>query len=134
MDFNIQTLKIDLQQANSAKRVAEISDEIERNQRLINETNRQNSERNEKLVAGAEASIVQKELLEQQLETIKEQNELLTDNYNKLKEIYDAQIVSYNEAREDLKRSRRFNIVMMIIAIVAMIAAVAGPIVTILVS
>ena len=134
MDFNIQTLKIDLQQANSAKRVAEISDEMERNQRLINETNRQNFERNEKLVAGAEASIVQKELLEQQLETIKEQNELLTDNYNKLKEIYDAQIVSYNEAREDLKRSRRFNIVMMIIAIVAMIAAVAGPIVTILVS
>ena len=134
MDFNIQSLKIDLQQANSAKRVAEISDEMEQNQRLINETNRQNFERNEKLVAGAEASIVQKELLEQQLETIKEQNELLTDNYNKLKEIYDAQIVSYNEAREDLKQSRRFNIVMMIIAIVAMIAAVAGPIVTILVS
>lgn len=81
-------------------------------------------------VAGAEANIAQKELLEQQLKTMKEQNELLADNYNKLKEMYDAQIVSYKEAKEDLKRSRRFNIGMMIISIIAMLAAIVGPIIT----
>ena len=134
MDFNIQTLKIDLQQANSAKRVAEISDEMEQNQRLVNETNRQNSERNEKLVAGAEASIAQKELLEQQVEIFQKQNELLLNNYSKLEEMFNAQVEANKEAKAELKRSKRFNIIMMVISIVAMLAAIAGPIATILVS
>lgn len=134
MDLDVQSLKIRLQQASSAMQAATIADEMEQNQRLINEINRQNAERNATLVAGAEANIAQKELLEQQFETIKEQNELLADNYNKLKEMYDAQIVSYKDAKEDLRRSRRFNIGMMVISIIAMLAAIAGPIITLLVS
>lgn len=130
MDFDNKKLRDELQQANSAMQAAAITDEIKRNQQLNNEVNKQNAERNAMFVAGAEANIAQKELLEQQLKTMKEQNELLADNYNKLKEMYDAQIVSYKEAKEDLKRSRRFNIGMMIISIIAMLAAIVGPIIT----
>lgn len=68
------------------------------------------------------------------LNILVEQNKLLADNYNKLKEMYDAQAESYKAAQEDLKSSRRYNTIMMIIAAVAMIAAITGPIVTILVS
>ncbi len=85
-------------------------------------------------MAGAEASIAQKELLEQQVEIFQKQNELLADNYSKLKEMFDAQVEANKEAKEELKRSKRFNLTMMIIAIIAMLAAIAGPIATLLAS
>ena len=62
------------------------------------------------MVVGAEANIAQKELLEQQLEIIKKQNELLSENYSKLKEMYDAQVDANKEAKKELKTSKRFNI------------------------
>ena len=65
---------------------------------------------------------------------IQKQNELLSDNYSKLKEMYDAQVEANKEAKEELKRSKRSNLIMMIIAFIAMLAAIAGPIATILVS
>ena len=86
------------------------------------------------MVAGAEASIAQKQLLEQQVEIFQQQNELLVDNYTKLKELFDAQVEANKEAKEELKKSKRFNLAMMIIAIIAMLAAIAGPITTILAS
>lgn len=76
----------------------------------------------------------QNKLVSQQVEILVEQNNLLADNYSKLKDMYDAQSASYKAAQEDLKRSRRYNFIMMIISVIAMIAAIAGPIVTILVS
>jgi len=76
----------------------------------------------------------QNNLTTQQINILVEQNKLLADNYVKLKEMYDAQADSYKDAQEDLRRSRRYNIIMMGIAIVAMLAAIAGPIVTVLVS
>ena len=45
-----------------------------------------------------------------------------------------AQERAYQESREDLKSSRIFNRWMMVIAVIAMLAAIASPIVTILVS
>ena len=107
---------------------------MEKNQRLINEVNRQSAKRNATLVAGAEASIAQKELLEQQVEIFQKQNELLLNNYSKLEEMFNAQVEANKEAKAELKRSKRFNIIMMVISIVAMLAAIAGPIATILVS
>ena len=86
------------------------------------------------MVAGAEASIAQKELLGQQVEFLQKQNDLLSDNYLKIKEMFEAQVEANREAKEELKRSKRFNLGMMIIAIIAMLAAIAGPIVTIWVS
>ena len=43
-------------------------------------------------------------------------------------------IEANKEAKDELKRSKRFNFIMMIISIMAMLAAIAGPIVTIIVS
>ena len=119
---------------NSASLVADIQRQQEETWRSLAQANQERIEREEKMVADAEANIAQKELLIEQLQAIKEQNDLLSDNYNKLKELYDAQVVANQEAKEELTRSKRFNVAMMIISAVAMLAAIAGPIVTILVS
>ena len=132
LDFNNLSRK--LSAANSALQASAIADEIERNQRIVAEINRQSAKRDATLVAGAEASIEQKELLEQQLKFTQQQNALLVDNYEKLKEMYEAQVKANKESTEELAKSKRFNAWMMAIAIIAMLAAVAGPIATILVS
>ena len=134
MDFNFNDLKLDSSTATSALQASAIADEMEQNQRMIAEINRQSAKRNATLIAGAEASVAQKELLEQQLEIIQKQNELLYDNYDKLKEMFDAQVQANRETKAELKQSKRFNAWMMVIAIIAMLAAIAGPIATILVS
>lgn len=113
--------------SNSARQVEEIS-------RLMDEKNQRDAEHRAKLEAGAEAGVVQKELLQSQLEALREQNGLLSENYKKLKEMYDSQVEANEAARNDLKSSRKFNAWMMAIAIIAMLAAIAGPIATILVS
>lgn len=76
----------------------------------------------------------QNELVTKQIGVLVQQNQLLSDNYNKLKDMYDAQKRAYQESREDLRSSRIFNRRMMVIAVIAMLAAIAGPIVTVLVS
>ena len=120
--------------ANSAAAFAEISRRQEEASRVVVQANQERIQREKRMVAGAEASIAQKELLSQQVEIIRKQNELLSDNYTKLKEMYDSQVSANKEAKEELKRSRRFNIVMMVISTIAMLAAIAGPIATIIVS
>lgn len=118
---------INMSLATSARQVAEIS-------RRMDEKNQQEAAHRAKLEAGAEADIEQKELLQSQLEALREQNGLLSENYKKLKEMYDSQVEANEAARNDLKSSRKFNAWMMVIAIIAMLAAIAGPIATILVS
>lgn len=160
MDFN--KINLDLHTATSAAQVHHIAEHFEEQQAILEQLSRTSAQRNATMLAGAKASVEQKELMEQQLDEIKvqneilseqlkeeqlqkcileeqmrittEQNDLLSANYKKLEEMYDAQNESYEEAREDLKKSRRFNAWMMAIAIIAMLAAIAGPIATILVS
>jgi len=134
MNLDLNDLSRSLSAASSAMRASAIAEEMERSQRIVTEINRQNVKRNETLVAGAEASIAQKELLEKQLEVTQKQNALLCDNYEKLKELYEAQVQANKEAKDELVQSKRFNAWMMIIAIIAMLAAIAGPIATVLVS
>ena len=138
MNYDLDNLKFDSPIATSAKQFSDISREIARSHQTFVESSREAAKeaakRNATLVAGAEASIEQKELLQQQLEIIREQNALLCDNYEKLKEMYEAQVQENESAKEELKRSRRYNAWMMVIAIFAMLAAIAGPIATILVS
>ena len=130
--FDFGNLNLDISSTfNSAQRVSE---HFEEQQRILDNVSRETAKRNATIVAGAEANVAQKELLEQQSSTLGEQNKLLADNYSKLKEMYDAQVQSNSEAKEDLRRSRNFNAWMMVIAIIAMLAAIAGPIATILVS
>ncbi len=120
--------------ANSARTISEFNRRNETALFLDAQAKQEQINREKRIAAGADASIAQKELLEQQLEIIQKQNELLSDNYSKLKEMFDVQVEANKEAKEELKRSRKFNIVMMIIAIVAMLAAIAGPIATVWVS
>ena len=76
----------------------------------------------------------QNNLVSQQMSILLEQNKLLADNYDKLKNMYDQQVKINSESKEELEKSRRYNRWMMVIAIVAMMAAIAGPIVTLVVS
>lgn len=76
----------------------------------------------------------QNNLASQQIDILIQQNELLSDNYDKLKEMYDEQAIAYRDSNEELHRSRKYNRWMMVISIVAMLAAIAGPIVTVIVS
>ena len=134
MSIDLEALKQGLSVANSAVRASAIAGDVERNQRIFDQISEQTAQRNATLVAGAEANIAQKELLEQQIEMLHTQNDILYVNYAKLKELYETQVEANKEAKEELERSKRFNIAMMVIAIVAMIATIAGPIVTVLVS
>lgn len=134
MNCDIYALQKELSVANSAKQASDIADEIEQKQRLTEYTNMQKAKVDETLLAGAEANIQQKQLFEQQIEILREQNRLLFDNYSKLKEMFNAQVETNKEAKEELKRSKRFNIVLMFFSFISMIAAIAGPIATILVS
>lgn len=134
LKVDINNLKMSLSDTTSALKAAAIAEENERNQRIVAEINRQSAKRNATLLAGAEASIEQKELFEQQLEIIQEQNKLLYDNYEKLKEMYDVQVKENKDAANELNKSKRFNAWMMVIAIIAMFAAIAGPIVTLCVN
>ena len=117
--------------ANSAYQVSEISRQQEEAWRVVEQANQEKIKREQRMVDGAEASIAQKEILEQEIRIIQKQNELLSDNYLKLKEMFDAQVEANKEAKEELKRSKRFNAVMMIIAIIAMLATIAGAVATI---
>ena len=119
---------------NSASSLAEFDRVQKRVSSAIEQENKERIKREEKMVAGAEASIAHKELLVQQVEILQKQNNLLSENYAKLKEMYDAQVEANKEAKKDLQESRRYNTKMMVIAIIAMLAAIAGPIATILVS
>ena len=132
MDYNLSELKSS--SINSASALETFSRQHEEEMRAIARANQEKIQREEKMVAGAEANIAQKELLEQQIDFLQKQNELLANNYLTLKEMFDAQVEAYRDAKEELKQSKRFNIAMMVISVVAMLAAIASPIVTILVS
>ena len=65
--------------------------------------------------------------------SLKEQNRILENNYNKLKNMYVQQVKINNQYSEELEQSRKYNRWMMI-AIFAMLAAIASPVVTLIVS
>lgn len=136
MNYDLNNLKFDSPVATSAKRFSEISREIARSQQTLVESSREAAKeaakRNATFVAGAEASIEQKELLQQQLEIIREQNALLCDNYEKLQEMYDAQVQENESAKEELKRSRRYNAWMMVISVAALVISAASTIIPLL--
>lgn len=64
MNLDLNDLKRSLYVVNSELQASLIADEMERNQRIVEEITRQSAARTATLVAGAKASIEQKELLE----------------------------------------------------------------------
>ena len=85
---------------NSARAVSE---QFERNQRIADNVSRINAKRDATMMAAAEASVAQKELLEEQLKEIKEQNSQLKDNYRFLNELYES---TKRDAEESAKEAR----------------------------
>ncbi len=74
----------------------------------LREQARYNARKDAALFETAEASIAQKELLEEQLVAVQEQNRLLQMNYDTLKELYDNTKSEAAENKADAKRSRVF--------------------------
>ena len=134
MQIDLNELKSSIEATTSAMKVANFARNMERDRQFAYEMNRQSAERNATLVAGAKANIEQKELIEQQLEFMQQQNLLLCDNYEQLKNMYDNQVQTNLESKEALAQSRKYNKWMMAVSIIAMLAAVVSPIVTALVS
>ena len=129
MGVDLSGLKATLSTVNSAMRVNAIAEEMAQGERVAATIARESAKRDATLVAGAEASIEQRDLIEQQLGILREQNSLLLDNYEKLKEMYDAQVQENADAKDELKRSRRYNGWMMAVSVISMLAAIASTVI-----
>lgn len=82
--------------ANSAVRAQEIANQMAA-------INCEKARKEAILVKGAEANIEQTELLEQQLDAVKEQNVQLKENYSLLKELYEQ---AKQDAMDSAKEAR----------------------------
>ena len=121
MDYNQSFNQIAF---NSAQTAARISKDFE-------ERGQAENQHRAKLEAGAEAAIEQNCLLKQQVDLLTDQNKQRSENYDKLKELYDRQVDEADSAKEELRQSKRYNAWMMAITIISMLAAIAGPIISI---
>ena len=62
----------------------------------------------------------------EQIRLLNEHNEQLTSNYKKLEELYNLKAKELDEAKQDAKKAKRYNMAMMIITIISMLVAVAA--------
>ena len=62
----------------------------------------------------------------EQIQLLNEHNEQLTSNYKKLEELYNLKAKELDEAKQDAKKAKRYNMAMMIITIISMLVAVAA--------
>ena len=62
----------------------------------------------------------------EQIRLLNEHNEQLTSNYKKLEELYNLKAKELDEAKQDAKKTKRYNTAMMIITIISMLVAVAA--------
>ena len=109
---------------HSAKQVAEIQ---KRNEQI----KAADLQHKSKLEKGAEASIEQKELVKNQVDLLYQQNQLLSENYDKLKELYEMQRRSTEDAKAELRKTQIYNACMMIVSFISMLAAIVSTIISI---
>lgn len=107
-NLDISSLKKALSESTSAMQASQISREMERNQRLINQISEENARRNAVIEAGAKANIEQVGLLERQLDEVKQQNVQLKENYALLKDLYDRAKQDAEDSAKDAKKNRIF--------------------------
>ena len=111
MHNELDRLKEERNNVCSAKQWAAISKQIEvEEQRIQAETFRKEKQMNE-LVSGAQASINQISILE--------------NNYQKLKELYDIHVESDKEAKREIAHNHRISTISIIIAILSLLVAAA---------
>ena len=115
--------------ASSASRFMEAA---EREQQAAAVAERIVAEKEAHQKEGIDAIIEQRDLMQQQLEILYEQNALLADNYDKLKEMYDAQVQANIEAKAELAKTKRYNTAMMVVSVISMLAAVASTVISFL--
>lgn len=107
--FNFSDLpRFDLGLANTARQAAEIS-------AVMDDIADYNRKKDEALFETAKASRAQKELLERQLEEVKEQNSLLKENnaalkenYSTLKELYEMTRAEAESSANEAKQNKIF--------------------------
>lgn len=129
MNVDLSGLQGTLSSLDSALRVDALAEEMAHGQRAAAAIARESAKRDATLVAGAEASIEQRDLIEQQLGILREQNLLLLDNYEKLKDMYDAQVQENADAKDELKRSHQYNRWMMVVSVTSMLAAIVSTVI-----
>ena len=100
-ELNFNNLNFDISSTLNSARV--VSEQFEETQRVLDNISRINAQRDATMMAAAEASIAQKELLEEQLKEIKDQNAQLKDNYRLLNELYES---AKRDAVESAKEAR----------------------------
>lgn len=110
--------------ASSASAFAEAA---ERERRAAEALSRIAAEKDAQLKAGIDAIIEQRDLTQQQVDILHEQNALLADNYEKLKDLYDDQVQANIDAKAELAKTKRYNGWMMVVSVIAMLAAIASP-------
>lgn len=81
----------------------QIAEQQKRQQEMLDEIAEHNAKKDAALFQAAEASVAQKELLEQQLAEVKEQNKQLKENYQLLKELYES---TKEEAKSSAKEAK----------------------------
>lgn len=111
---------------NSASALMEMT---ERERQAEETMRRVAAEKDAQLKAGIDAIIEQRDLMHQQVEILYEQNALLADNYDKLKEMYDAQVQANIEAKAELAKSKRYNAWMMVVSVLSLLVAVASTVI-----
>lgn len=99
LDFNGFNFDIS-STVNSAQLFAE---QFKERDKILDQISRDKAKRDATMIAGAEASAAQKELLEKQLKEIKEQNSQLKENYRLLNELYES---AKKDAQDNAKEAR----------------------------
>lgn len=88
---------------NTAYLANEFAEQQRKQQKIFDEIAEHNAKKDAALFQAAEASVAQKELLEQQLAEVREQNAQLKENYNLLKDLYES---TKEEARNNAKEAK----------------------------
>ncbi len=117
----IQTPSFGFDTSALARQVQAINDEMNANIEATAEYNRQ---KDEALFQTAEASIAQRELLEQQLVAVKEQNQQLKENNAMLKSLYEAAKKDAESSAAEAKSSGRFGWISLVVGALIGIAGV----------
>lgn len=117
----IQTPSFGFDTSALARQVQAINDEMNANIEATAEYNRQ---KDEALFQTTEASIAQRELLEQQLAAVKEQNQQLKENNAMLKCLYEAAKKDAESSAAEAKSSRRITWISIIVCVIIGIATI----------
>lgn len=107
-DFDLGDLDFSVLADQSTLLANQIAEEQARMQENWIAISEHNARKDEALFQTAEASIKQKELLEQQLEEVREQNRQLKENYNLLKELYESTRKEADSNAKEAKTNKIF--------------------------